>query len=352
MTIDSLTRRVNKTLGEGTLLRGRDVAGYTIPRITSGSLALDLSLGGGWPLNHWIELMGNPSNGKSVLAYKTVAMNMALNPKYECLWVAGEPFVVPWAISCGIDMKRMTIADTKVMEEGYEIAVQFLAERAVDAVVIDSLSSLVPTDEDEKPMGDWQVGLGARLTSKFMRKSNTAMRRSLTAPDRDCLCMFVSQWRSTIGGYGDQKVTPNGQAKEFFSVVRMEVKRDEWIEIKSRPNPRVGLTLKTRTVKNKTAPPQRVASVDFYWEDVPGHPGGEYDTAKQLATLGMDLGVVELAGSYYNYAGQQWQGKEKFTAAVLSDQSLQDALDHDIRTKYGVPILTGPKRPRRLRRVS
>jgi recombination protein RecA len=328
-SLDTVLTRVNKNLGEGTLIRGSDLKNHQIPRITSGSLALDMALGGGWAMNCWSELLGEPSHGKTVLALKTIAANQRIHKRFHTLWIAAEPFVPAWAETCEVDLDRVMIADTRVMEDAYQTVCEMIDGRLVDAVVIDSLSSLTPTEEDEKAMDDWQVGLGARLTGKFMRKSSVAQRRSLTEPDRNCFGLIISQWREKIGVmYGDNRVSPNGRAKEFFFMTRVEVRRDDWL---GPDKHRVGQTFKARIIKNKTAPPQRSAVFDFYWEDDGNHRAGRYDIGKMLANIGMDLGVVELKGAWYYFAGQKWNGKEKFWEAVDQDELLQRGLAKAIR---------------------
>jgi recombination protein RecA len=329
MSITSVVARVNKNLGEGTLLLGSDMIGHEIPRITTGSLSLDLALGGGFPMNCWCSIEGEPSNGKSVIALKTIAANQVINRDFHCLWIASEPFVVPWAITCGVDMNRMIVASTQVMEDAFQIAIEMIDDRLVDAVVIDSLSSLTPTEEDEKAMDQVQVALGARITGKFMRKSSSAQRRSLTTPDRACLGIIISQWREKVGyTYGDNRVTPYGRAKEFFYMVRMEVRRDEWLGTDKH---RTGLGFKVRISKNKTSPPQRSAAMDFYWEDTPNHRAGSYDLGKQVGNIALDLDIIEQRSSVYKYAGRSWRGKEALFAAIENEPALVSALDGEVR---------------------
>lgn len=333
MSIDTVIANINKTLGEGTLLHGHDLLQHRLPRVTSGSLAIDLALGGGFPLNCWNSIEGEPSNGKTIIALKTIAANQAVDKNYTALWIAAEPFVTPWAITCGVDMKRVLLADTRVMEEAYQIAITMLDERHVDAVVIDSLSSLTPVSEDEGAMDDLQVALGARVTGKFMRKSGVAQRRSLTRPDRDCLGIIISQWREKIGVmYGDNRVTPYGRAKEFFYLTRAEVRRDEFLGTDKH---RVGLSLKVRFTKNKTAPPQRLATVDFYWEDHGRHRAGDYDLGKQVTNIALDLDIVELNGAMYRWGGRQWRGKEAFYQAVEEDPEMLAQIEKAVRQQVG-----------------
>jgi len=355
MSLDTLVASVNKKLGDGTLLKGHDLRNHTIPRVTSGSLALDLAFGGGWPLNCWTEIQGEPSNGKSVIALKTIAANQAVDKKYTALWIAAEPFVAAWALDCGVDMDRVIVADTRVMEEAYQICITALDDREVDAIVIDSLSALTPVEEDEKAMDEMQVALGARITGKFMRKSSVSQRRSLTEPDRNCLGMIISQWREKVGvQWGDNRVTPYGRAKEFFYMIRAEVKRDEYLGTDKH---RVGLTFKIRVTKNKTAPPQRQAAVDFYWEDSGRHRAGDYDVGKQVGNIALDLNVVELSGSMYKFGNLKWRGKEQYFSAIEEDAGLLRSLDNEIRRRVGLtgavsPAAATDTRRKRLTRAS
>jgi recombination protein RecA len=234
-----------------------------------------------------------------------------------------------------VDMDRMIIADTRVMEDAFQICVEMLDQRAVDCIVMDSLSALTPTEEDDKAMDELQVALGARVTGKFMRKSSVAQRRSLTEPDRHCLAMIISQWREKVGvQYGDNRVTPNGRAKEFFYMIRAEVRRDEFLGTDKH---RVGISMKMRVTKNKTAPPQRMASVDFYWEDHGRHEAGSYDTGKQVANIALDLAVVNLNGAMYQFDGQKWRGKDAFYQAIDDDEDLRDSLERAVYQTLGLP---------------
>src|SRR5262252_3912007 len=120
-SIESVVARINKTLGEGAIIPGALPKNYVVPRCTSGSLALDLSLGGGWPMNCWVEVLGEPSHGKSVVALKTVAANQRIHRDFHTLWIASEPFIPAWAETCGVDVSRVTVVPNPVMEEAYEI---------------------------------------------------------------------------------------------------------------------------------------------------------------------------------------------------------------------------------------
>jgi recombination protein RecA len=328
-TIDEIIVKANKRYGEDTLIRGTELHTTEVRRCTTGSLAFDLMLGGGWPLNQWNEVIGQESNGKTVLALKTLAANMAINPEYQCLWVASEEFVPDWAQSCGVDLNRTTLATTNIMEEAYQICIDTLESRAVNAIVIDSLPALVPGEEAEKMMEEFAVGLGARLTGKFMRKSGKAAKRSLVDPlDPPCLGLIINQWREKIGiVYGDPRTTPGGRAKNFSYFTRVEVARDEWIE---RDKVKYGLAIKARTIKNKTAPPQRIAVVDFYFEDDPPFHRGDYDLVKEVVAIGLANDIITRRGAHYEYGGQRWHGKEAVLAAVREEVDLAKSLRKDV----------------------
>ena len=327
-SLAEIVAQLNKKYGNDTLVRGDQINHTAIPRCTTGSLAFDVMLGGGWPLNQWNEIIGNESNGKTVMVLKTIAANQALNPDHHTLWVASEEFVPDWAMTLGVDLSRITLATTNVMEEAYQIVIDTLDARAVDAVVIDSLPALVPGEEDEKTMEQFAVGLGARLTGKFMRKSSKAQKRSLIEDERNCLGLIINQWREKIGiVYGDPRTTPGGKAKNFHYFTRVEVARDEWLEEDKK---KVGLAIKARTLKNKTAPPQRMGVVDFYFDDrLPFHKG-DYDTVKEVFSLAVASDLVTRRGAYYEYQGTRWQGKESVLASLREEPELAKAMHDDV----------------------
>jgi recombination protein RecA len=322
-SIESIVSSVSKKYGAGVLIRGSEIK-EPVKRTTSGILAYDLMLGGGWPTNQWSEIIGDESSGKTAIAYKTIAANQALDPNYLALWVAAEDYVPEYAAAIGVDLDRLWVVENNVMEEVYDLVIRVLDNRAVDCIVIDSLPALVPSDEAEKAMEEFTVGLGARLTGKFLRKSGKAQKRSLIAEDRGCTGIIINQWREKIGVmYGDNRTTPGGKAKNFHYFVRCEVKRDEWITLKDE---KVGQSIKARTIKNKTYRPQQLAQVDFYFADTPAFHFGDFDTVKDIVNIGISTDIILRTGAYYNYDGQKWQGKDALVQAVREDLDLQEKL--------------------------
>ena len=248
------------------------------------------------------------------------------------MWVAAEEFVPEYAASIGVDLERLWVVETNIMEHAYDLIIRAMQNRAVDCIVLDSLPALVPGDEDEKAMAEFQMGLGARLTGKFFRKSSKAQKRSMVNEDRGCTGLIINQWREKIGVmYGDPRTTPGGKAKNFHYFCRVEVKRDEWIKEKDEP---VGQTIRGRTMKNKTYRPQQVAQVDFYFTDSNGFSLGEFDTIKDIVNICIATEIITRGGAYYNYDGQKWQGKDALLQGVREDLGLQAILKQKATEKF------------------
>jgi recombination protein RecA len=275
-------------------------------------------------MNQWSEIIGNESSGKTALAFKTIAANQQANPEWVAMWVAAEEFVPDYAAAIGVDLDRLWVVQNNVMEEVFDLVIRTLDNRAADCIVIDSLPALVPGDEAEKLMEEFTVGLGARLTGKFLRKSGKAQKRSLVEQERGCTGLIINQWREKIGNvYGDPRTTPGGKAKNFHYFTRVEVARDEWLTNKDE---KVGQSIRARTLKNKTFKPQQVGVVDFYFADCPGFHFGQFDTVKDVVNIGIALGAITRAGAYYTYGDQKWQGKDNLVQGVREDLGLQEAL--------------------------
>jgi recombination protein RecA len=320
---------INKEFGPETVVWGSELRFSDIPRIGSGSLALDTALGGGWTVNAWHEIYGDESSGKTTIILKTIATQQARDKDWTVFWIAAEEFVPEWARDLGCDVDRIVVMQTNVLEEATNAAIRVLETRTVDALVIDSLPALSPIGETEGAMDDQQVGQVARLMGKFFRKAYTAMKRSMVEADRPVTCFMVNQWREKIGiTWGDPRTTPGGRAKNYWYNTRVELKRDEWItEGEKRNQRKVGLSIKCLTKKNKSFPPERVASFDFYFDhNELGIPAGNYDPAKELATMAVYYDLFTIKGSYYHYGDQSWHGRSALEEEIRSSQSLQETL--------------------------
>ena len=323
---------INKRFGENVVVVGEDIRADLIKRITTGSTTFDYCLGGGFPANQWNELIGEPSHGKTAIALKTVAANQKLNPEHTTVWVAAEQWVPEYAEMCGVDTSRVIVVETNIMEEAYDAVIAFAESKSVDAIVIDSLPALSPAPEMEKNMDEMTVGRGALLTNKFFRVVGAAMKRSLVEDERPILGLIINQYRMKIGVmHGDPRTTPGGEGKNYAFFTRSEVRRDEWIETGSGNNKvRVGQRIKIRTIKNKTAPPQRVAYIDFYFSPHSIYSAGDFDTAKETASLAIIKGIVDRKGGWYYYGERKWQGSEGLVNSIREEVDLLEELKDKI----------------------
>jgi recombination protein RecA len=218
------------------------------------------------------------------------------------------------------------------METALGAVLEFIETKEVDCVVIDSLPALVPAAEDEKDMDEMTIGRGALLMGKFFRKMEKAGKRSLLGGERPFIGLIINQWRSKIGVmYGDPRTTPGGEAKNYFFFTRIDVKRDEWIEVGSgQDKKKVGQTIKFQTRKNKSAPPGQTAFVDFYFDEGGMVEKGDYDYAKEIVALGIINKIIVRAGAYYRYDDRQWQGADALLASIREEVDLQEQLQKDV----------------------
>lgn len=331
----ALVAKINKDLGEGAVRMAADMV--VARRFPSGSLSLDVALGGGWPGNQWIEMLGQESHGKTAVILKTIAENQRVDPEFTTFWVAAEHYNKEWATALGVDNDRVIIFPTNQMEVAYAQMLAFAESRSVDCIVLDSYPALIADEEAAKEMDEVVVALGARLTGKFFRKAGSATHRSMDGTERPILPFIINQWRDQIGGFsphGTPKTSPGGKAKNYAFYVRTEAARGEWID-ETRPGRgkvRVGQVIKVRTIKNKSAAPQQVASVDFYFRDAPtlGFYKGDYDTVKEITTMGILFGVIKRAGAYFSYGEDRWKGKEGLLQAIREDLDVRERITADV----------------------
>jgi recombination protein RecA len=331
---------INKKLGGNTVVTANEV--HIPDRIPTGSLTLDVVLGGGWPMNRWVELVGEASHGKTALALRTIAANQQKNPEFTAVWIAAEDFDSKYAELCGVDTSRVLLVETNSMEDAFDAVIQFMESKAIDMVVIDSLPALVPSAEDEKHMEEFTVGRGALITNKFFRKVMSATKRDLIESERPVLGMMINQYRMKIGVmHGDPRTTPGGLGKDYAYSVRCEVKRDDWLEVGTgQEKRRVGQTIRVRTIKNKTYPPQQTAYLDFYFADGGVVDAGGYDTGKEIVALSILNGIVERRGGWMYYNDRKWQGAQALIDSLREEIDLRDELTTAVMsTLKSTPVL-------------
>lgn len=336
----AIMAKLNKELGEGTAVLGSEM-----PRITrcpTGSLGLDLALGGGWPLNQWNEIVGLESHGKTAVCLKTIAANQARDPEWTAVWIAAERWVQEWAETCGVDTDRVLVVNTNSMEDAYEAVIRFAESRVIDCVVIDSLPALVPTREYDNEMGQMAPGLHALLTGQFFRKVGPATKRALDDSERPFLGLVINQWRLKIGVmHGDPRTTPGGVGKNYHFFTRVEVSRTEKLYVGKGDNKRrVGQEIKFRVFKNKTAGADMTAAVDFYNKPGAAIPPGEYDFAKECMVEGILRGVITKGGGgMYGYEDRKWKGAPALLASIREEPDLKDRMIEEVMDAIGAIIV-------------
>lgn len=336
----ALAAKINKEHGEGAVVVASEM--QEPPRFTSGSPMLDLALGGGWPGNQWVEVYGPESNGKTAIVLKTIAANQEKDPDFTTLWVAAEHYDEDQATALGVNNDQVIVLPTQDMVLAFETMLEYAEARACDAIVLDSYPALIAPEEDEKGMEDAVMAVGARMFGKFFRKAGSATRRSMTEEDdRPILGIIINQQRDKIGARSPipghiPQTTPGGNAKNYAFYVRVQVKRDEYI-VESLPGKnmkvKVGQTIKVTTIKNKSAAPQQVASIDFYFRDgIDSHfKRGDYDVVKELVILGLLFDLIERRGAYFQFGDYRWKGRDPMIQAIREDMDVREALENEIK---------------------
>lgn len=350
----ALVNALNKKYGEGSVVRAKDIQIHK--RYPTGWLGLDVALGGGWPANQPIEVLGKESHGKTALVFKTIAACMAADPNFTVLWVAAEHYDVDQATALGVDNDRVVVHSTQAMEEAFEVMLAFGASKAVDGIVLDSYPALIADDEAAKDMDEFAtMAVGARLFGKFFRKWGGTVHNDITNPDAKPLLgpIIINQYRDKIGGYsprGTPQTSPGGNAKNYAYYVRVDVARDEFItETFKGVETKVGQTIKVKTTKNKSAAPQQVAVIDFYFRDAPKHgfKRGEYDIGSDIVLMAVLFGVVTKRGAWFYFENgeldeggkpkHRWQGGPALKEGILSDDALYAAVEAEVRKRAANP---------------
>jgi recombination protein RecA len=292
-----------------------------VEAVPTGSLALDLALGvGGIPRGRVTEIYGPEASGKTTLAQHIVAE--AQRRGGVCAFIDMEHALDPsYAERCGVDVENLYISQPDTGEQALEIAETLVRSGAVEVVVIDSVAALVPRAEIEGDMGDAHMGMQARLMSQALRKLSGAIKQTNTA------VIFTNQLRQKIGVvFGNPETTTGGRALKFYASVRLDMRRVESIKVGQEV---VGNRVRVRVVKNKVAPPFKVAEFDIMYNEGISKVGGILD-------LGVDMGLIEKRGSYYSYGDLRiGQGRENAKGYMRENPELVEELETGIRAAAG-----------------
>jgi recombination protein RecA len=343
----ALMEAINKKHGAGAVMHAREM--YVPKRYYSGSLVQDVALNGGFAANHWTEIYGPENHGKTAVTLKALAYNQKVDPEFYTLWVASEHYDLDQATALGVDTERVQVLSTQDMAFAYGTVLEYLEARAVDMVVIDSYPALIPPDEDEKDMDEYTRAEGAKMTNKFFRKVGKAGLRDAHDPeDRAWFGIFINQPRESMktvwtpSGQKPLETTPGGMGKNFAFYTRLQVKRAEWLEIGSEKNKtKVGQVIRTQAIKHKGGPPQRVATMDFYFTDAvrdgEQYSRGDYDVPKDVLTAAVLMGTVAKNGAWYTFEGQKWNGIKEVLTNVRADEGLRDRITKVTREAVNNP---------------
>lgn len=311
--------RLDKTYGKGTIMFMGDSTVQDIEAIPTGSLGLDIALGvGGFARGRVIEIYGPESSGKTTLAIHAIA---------ECQKRGGIAAFVDaehafdrfYAKNLGVDTENLLISQPDNGEQALEITENLIRSGAIDIIVIDSVAALVPRSEIEGEMGDSKMGLQARLMSQAMRKLTGAIGRS------GCCCIFINQLREKIGVmFGNPETTTGGNALKFYASMRLDIRRSG-AAIKNKDNEVVGNHVKVKVVKNKLAPPFRIAEFDIMY-------GEGISKTGEIVDLGVDRDIIQKSGAWYAYNDAKIaQGRESAKQFLRDNPEVAEEIENKIK---------------------
>jgi len=289
---------------------------------SSGSLALDIALGiNGYPKGRIMEVYGPESSGKTTVSLHAIA-EVQKNGGRAAFIDAEHALDPVYARKLGVDIDELLLSQPDTGEQALEIAEALVRSGAVDIIVVDSVAALVPQKEIEGEMGDSHVGLQARLMSQALRKLSGAINKSKT------IAIFINQIREKVGVmFGNPETTPGGRALKFYSSVRLEVRRAEQLKL---GNDIVGNKTRIKVVKNKMAPPFRIAEVDIMYGEGISKEG-------EILDIGSEVDIVQKSGSWFSYNGERLgQGRENAKIFLKENPKIREEIRKNIIDfKYG-----------------
>lgn len=320
--LDTALAQVEKSFGKGSAMRLGDKPLQNVEVISTGSLALDMALGiGGLPKGRIVEVYGPESSGKTTLALQVVAN--AQRGGGVAAFIDAEHALDPeYARKLGVDTDSLIVSQPDNGEQALEIADMLIRSGALDVIVIDSVAALVPKAEIDGDMGDSHVGLQARLMSQALRKMTGALAQAGTT------AIFINQLREKIGVFfGSPETTTGGKALKFYASVRLDIRRIQTIK---NGEEAIGNRTKVKVVKNKMAPPFKVAEFDMLYGQGISEEGSVLD-------LGQQVGIIKKSGSWLLYEdGQLGQGREKARQFLKDNPELREELENKIKIKFGL----------------
>ena len=313
-------KQIEKQFGKGSIMKLGEQTDRRVSTISTGSLSIDIALGvGGYPRGRIIEIYGPESSGKTTVALHAIAEVQKQGG--TAAFIDAEHALDPsYAEKLGVNIDELLLSQPDTGEQALEIAEALVRSGAIDIIVIDSVAALVPKAEIDGEMGDTHVGLQARLMSQALRKLSGAINKSNT------ISIFINQVREKVGVmFGNPEVTPGGRALKFYSTVRLEVRRSEQLKL---GNDLVGNRTKVKVVKNKVAPPFKVAEVDIMYGEGISKEG-------ELLDIGSALDIVQKSGAWYSYNNEKLgQGRENSKVFLKENPDVAKQIEKSIRDYY------------------
>lgn len=320
--LDAAISQIERAYGKGTIMKlGDPTRQMNVETFPSGSLSLDIALGGGIPKGRIIEIYGPESSGKT-----TVTLHMIAEIQKRggiAGFIDAEHALDPaYAKNIGVDIDNLYISQPDCGEQALEICETMVRSGAIDIVVVDSVAALVPKAEIDGDMGDSHVGLQARLMSQALRKLTAVISKS------NCTVIFINQLREKVGiMFGNPETTTGGNALKFYSSVRLDVRRKEQILANGEA---IGNRTKVKVVKNKIAPPFKIAEFDIMF-------GKGISSVGDILDLAAECGVVNKSGAWYAYEGEKLgQGRENSKSFLQEHSDMMIEIEQKVRAHYAL----------------
>src|SRR5579862_5458597 len=309
--------KLDKTYGKGTIMKLGDNVIEPIEAISTGSLGLDIALGiGGVPKGRVVEIYGPESSGKTTIALQIIAESQKKGG-IAAFIDAEHALDKLYAQKLGVDVENLLVSQPDNGEQALEITDNLIRSGAIDVVVIDSVAALVPKGEIEGEMGDSKMGLQARLMSQALRKLTGTISKT------GCCCIFINQLRDKIGVmFGNPETTTGGNALKFYASVRLDIRRISQIKDTDEVS---GNRVKVKIVKNKVAPPFRIAEFDIMF-------GEGISKSGEIIDLGVEYNIIKKAGSWFSYGETGLgQGRDAVKQLILDNPELMEELENKIK---------------------
>jgi len=320
--LDMALKQIEKQFGKGSVMKLGEQADRKISTSSTGSLTLDMALGvGGYPKGRIVEVYGPESSGKTTVALHAIA-EVQRNGGQAAFIDAEHALDPAYAEKLGVNIDELLLSQPDTGEQALEITEALVRSGAIDIIIIDSVAALVPKAEIEGEMGDSHMGLQARLMSQALRKLSGIINKS------NCIAIFINQVREKIGVmFGNPETTTGGRALKFYSSIRLEVRRAETIK---QGSDMVGNRTKIKVVKNKVAPPFKVAEVDIMYGEGISYVG-------EVVDLGVDQDIVQKSGSWFAYGDERLgQGLENAKQFLKDNPDVCAEIAQKIRAAAGI----------------